>query len=152
MVIKNIFNVKNYKGLVDGFKVQFDDITYIIGDNAKNKTTIGSLPLWIFTGYNLYGSNKEAVANDTITKSTNTYTSMTIQVAFVKFNGNLYKQSDIEIDYDGGDIPIGKINKLSEKSIPQNDGETNKEYLIDKAIYGTKNILSDRDLKKMMML
>lgn len=78
MVIKNIFNVKNYKGLVDGFKVQFDDITYIIGDNAKNKTTIGSLPLWIFTGYNLYGSNKEAVANDTITKSTNTYASMTI--------------------------------------------------------------------------
>ena len=30
MFIKNIFNVKNYKGLEDGFKVQFDDITYIV--------------------------------------------------------------------------------------------------------------------------
>lgn len=70
------------------------------------------------------------------------------QVAFVKFNGNLYKQSDFTINYAGGDIPIGKINKLSEKSIPQNDGETNKEYLIDKAIYGIKNILSDRDFKE----
>ena len=53
MVIKNIFNIKNYKGLPDGFKVNFEDITYIIGDNAKNKTTIGALPLWILTGYNL---------------------------------------------------------------------------------------------------
>ncbi len=78
MFIKNIFNVKNYKGLEDGFKVQFDDITYIVGDNAKNKTTIGSLPLWILTGYNLYGSNKEIVANDTIMQSQNTYASMTI--------------------------------------------------------------------------
>src|SRR5574344_1938277 len=79
MYIKNIFNVKNYKGLDDGFKVKFDDITYIIGDNAKNKTTIGSLPLWIFTGYNLYGSNKEPVANDIIMKSQNTVASMTIE-------------------------------------------------------------------------
>lgn len=78
MVIKNIFNVKNYKGLEDGFKIEFDDITYIVGDNAKNKTTIGSLPLWIFTGYNLYGSNKEIVANDTMMRSPNTYASMTI--------------------------------------------------------------------------
>lgn len=78
MVIKNIFNVKNYKGLEDGFKMQFDDITYIVGDNGKNKTTIGSLPLWILTGYNLYGSNKESVANDTIMQIPNTLASMTI--------------------------------------------------------------------------
>ena len=78
MIIKNIFNVKNYKGLEDGFKVQFDDITYIVGDNAKNKTTIGSLPLWIFTGYNLYGGNRETVANDNNMRSLNTYASMTI--------------------------------------------------------------------------
>ena len=66
MFIKNIFNVKNYKGLEDGFKVEFDEITYIVGDNAKNKTTIGSLPLWILTGYNIYGSNKEQVANEVV--------------------------------------------------------------------------------------
>ncbi len=78
MYIKNIFNVKNYKGLNDGFKVQFEDITYIIGDNAKNKTTIGALPLWILTGYSLTGSNKEQVANDTIMTSQNTTASMTI--------------------------------------------------------------------------
>ena len=63
MYIKNIFDVRNYKGLQDGFKINFDDVTYIIGDNAKNKTTIGSLPLWILTGYNLFGSNKEVVCN-----------------------------------------------------------------------------------------
>lgn len=78
MVIKDIYNVRNYKGLEDGFKMDFDDITYIVGDNAKNKTTIGSLPLWILTGYNLYGSNKESVANETILHSQNTYASMTI--------------------------------------------------------------------------
>lgn len=78
MFIKNIFNVKNYKGLEDGFKVEFDEITYIVGDNAKNKTTIGSLPLWILTGYNIYGSNKEQVANDSNITGQNTIASMTI--------------------------------------------------------------------------
>ena len=84
MYIKNIFDVHNYKGLEDGFKVNFDDITYIIGDNAKNKTTIGSIPLWIFTGYNLYGSNKEQVANDKNFISKNTLASMT----FIDNNGS----------------------------------------------------------------
>lgn len=84
MYIKNIFDVHNYKGLEDGFKVNFDDITYIIGDNAKNKTTIGSIPLWIFTGYNLYGSNKEQVGNDNNFRSRNTLASMT----FIDNNGS----------------------------------------------------------------
>ena len=84
MYIKNIFDVHNYKGLEDGFKVNFDDITYIIGDNAKNKTTTGSIPLWIFTGYNLYGSNKEQVANDNNFSSKNTLASMT----FIDNNGS----------------------------------------------------------------
>ena len=78
MYIKNIFDVRNYKGLQDGFKINFDDVTYIIGDNAKNKTTIGSLPLWILTGYNLFGSNKEVVCNDNISNYANTIASMTI--------------------------------------------------------------------------
>lgn len=78
MFIKNIFNVKNFKGLQDGARINFDDITYIIGDNAKNKTTIGALPLWILTGYNLTGSNKEQVANDSVMTSQNTTASMTI--------------------------------------------------------------------------
>lgn len=77
MIIKNIFDVKNYKGIENNYKVNFDDITYIIGDNAKNKTTIGSLPLWILTGYNLYGSNKEVVTNDS-REFSNTMASMTI--------------------------------------------------------------------------
>ena len=78
MYIKNLFNIKNYKGIDDGFRVEFDDVTYIVGDNAKNKTTIGSLPLWILTGYNLYGNNKEQVANDQNKGVTNTTASMTI--------------------------------------------------------------------------
>lgn len=78
MVIKNIFNIKNYKGLPDGIKINFEDTTYIVGDNAKNKSTIGGLPAWIFTGYNLTGSNKEQVANDNIFGARNTTASMTI--------------------------------------------------------------------------
>lgn len=78
MYIKNIYNIQNYKGIPDGFRADFDDITYIIGDNAKNKTTIGSIPLWILTGYNLYGGNKEQVSNDNANSNFNTYASMTI--------------------------------------------------------------------------
>lgn len=48
MIIKNIFNVKNYKGLEDDFRVDFGDITYIIGDNAKNKTTIRLITIMDF--------------------------------------------------------------------------------------------------------
>ena len=65
------------------------------------------------------------------------------QSVFVKINGNLYKQSDLKIDYVEGDVPIGKINKLSEQSISQNDGETNNEYLVGKTIFSLKNILNN---------
>ena len=78
MYIKNIFNVINYKGLEDGISVEFENITYILGDNAKLKSTIGSIPLWILTGYNLQGSNRECVANDENKNYINTTASMTI--------------------------------------------------------------------------
>lgn len=78
MYIKNIFNVRNYKGLDDGFNINFSDITYIIGDNAKNKSTIGSLPVWILTGYSLFGNNREVVSNDKENRGLNTIASMTI--------------------------------------------------------------------------
>jgi len=78
MYIKNVFNIKNYKGLRNGLKVDFADTTYLVGDNAKNKTTIGSIPLWILTGYNMYGSNQEQVANDTVGLNSNTEASMTL--------------------------------------------------------------------------
>lgn len=78
MYIKNVFNIKNFKGLNDGLKVTFDDITYLVGDNAKNKSTIGGLPLWILTGYSLYGNNREVVSNDNRQDQVNTVASMTI--------------------------------------------------------------------------
>lgn len=78
MYIKNIFDVKNFKGLEDGFNIRFSDITYIIGDNAKNKSTIGSLPVWILTGYSLFGNNREVVSNDRENRGENTIASMTI--------------------------------------------------------------------------
>ncbi len=83
MYIKKIFDIRNFKGIDDGYKVDFDDITYVIGDNAKNKTTIGSLPLWILTGYSLYGSNKEKVLNDNNKHVPNAIASM----IFVDNNG-----------------------------------------------------------------
>lgn len=78
MYIKNIFNVRNYKGLEDGFNISFSDITYIVGDNAKNKSTIGSLPVWILTGYSLFGNNREVVSNDKENRGLNTIASMII--------------------------------------------------------------------------
>lgn len=78
MYIKNIFNVRNYKGLEDEFNISFSDITYIVGDNAKNKSTIGSLPVWILTGYSLFGNNREVVSNDKENRGLNTIASMTI--------------------------------------------------------------------------
>ena len=44
----------------------------------KIKLRFGSLPLWILTGYNLQGSNKEQVANDKLMSGLNTIASMTI--------------------------------------------------------------------------
>lgn len=44
----------------------------------KIKLPFGSLPLWILTGYNLQGSNKEQVANDKLLLGPNTIASMTI--------------------------------------------------------------------------
>ena len=65
MIIKSINNTYGYKGLPDGTRVKFDDdITYIVGDNFKTKSTILSVPLWVFTGYNMAGSNQESVADD----------------------------------------------------------------------------------------
>lgn len=65
MIIKSINNTIGYKGLPDGFRVEFDsNITYIVGDNFKTKTTILGVPLWVLTGYNMNGGNQENVAND----------------------------------------------------------------------------------------
>lgn len=78
MYIKNIYNIRNFKGIPNGYRVSFRDITYIIGDNAKNKTTIGSIPLWILTGYSLTGGNSENVASEQMIDTPNTMASMTI--------------------------------------------------------------------------
>ena len=61
MYIKNIFDVKNYKALDDGFEIKFEDTTYIVGDNAKNKTTIGGLPVWISPSRSLSSATLWAV-------------------------------------------------------------------------------------------
>ena len=83
MYIKKVYNVVNYKGLENNFSIDFKDTTYIIGDNAKCKSTAGSLPLWILTGYNAFGSNQEQVANDRLNIK-NTVACMT----FVDNDGN----------------------------------------------------------------
>lgn len=60
MIIKSINNVIGYKALPDGFKIDFDEnLTYIIGDNAKTKSTILEVPFYTLTGYNLTGSDRD---------------------------------------------------------------------------------------------
>ena len=65
MIIKSIDDTRGYKGLPDGTRVNFDEnITYIIGDNYKTKSTILSVPLWVITGYSLNEGNQEDVSDD----------------------------------------------------------------------------------------
>ena len=65
MIIKSIDDTRGYKGLPDGTRVNFDEnITYIIGDNYKTKSTILSVPLWVITGYSLSEGNQEDVSDD----------------------------------------------------------------------------------------
>lgn len=60
MIIKSINNVIGYKGLPDGTKIDFNNkLTYIIGDNAKTKSTILEVPFYTLTGYNLNGSDRD---------------------------------------------------------------------------------------------
>ena len=67
MVIKSINNVVGYKDLPDGFNIEFDENkTYIVGANFQRKTTVGSLFNWCLTGTNLFGNEKEQVANDKV--------------------------------------------------------------------------------------
>lgn len=65
MIIKSINKTFGYKGLPDEFHINFDEnITYIVGDNFKTKSTILSVPLWVLTGYNMSGGNQEDVSDD----------------------------------------------------------------------------------------
>ena len=65
MYLKRINNVEGYKSLPDGFCMDFDEKNnYIIGANFQGKSTVGSLFNWCLTGTNLYGKEKEQVAND----------------------------------------------------------------------------------------
>lgn len=79
MIIKSIDNTVGYKGLPDGFRVNFNsNITYIVGDNFKTKTTILGVPLWVLTGYNMNGGNQENVANDRVSNIKNVIAEITI--------------------------------------------------------------------------
>lgn len=87
MIIKSINDTFGYKGLPDGFRVEFDDsITYIVGDNFKTKTTILGVPLWVLTGYNMNGGNQENVANDNNQNISN----VTAEITIIDNNGELH--------------------------------------------------------------
>ena len=90
MIIKSINNTYGYKGLPDGFRVEFDDeVTYVVGDNFKTKSTILSVPLWVFTGYNMAGSNQEELADD----RRNNLRYVMAEISFVDDEGELHTLS-----------------------------------------------------------
>lgn len=79
MIIKSINKTIGYKGLPDGFHVNFnEDVTYIVGDNFKTKSTILSVPLWVLTGYSMTGNNQENVSDDKRKGITNVIAEITI--------------------------------------------------------------------------
>lgn len=88
MIIKSIDDTFGYKGLPNGFHIRFDDnITYIVGDNFKTKTTILGVPLWVLTGYNMNGGNQENVANDKAIDIKN----VTATITIIDNNGELHE-------------------------------------------------------------
>lgn len=105
MDIKRINNVIGYKDLPDGFNADFsDNKTYIIGANFQRKTTVGSLFNWCLTGTNLYGKEKEQVAND-IKKPKN----VIVDISFIDNFGIEHrlvrdKAKDINLILDGKEI------------------------------------------------
>lgn len=111
MLIKSINKTIGYKGLADGFHVNFnEDITYIVGDNFKTKSTILSVPLWVLTGYNMAGSNQEDVSDDKRNNLRNVFAEITI------------------IDNDGNEHTISRSK--GQNNITLLDGvRTTKEYM-----------------------
>lgn len=110
MYITRINNVEGYKELPDGFSADFsEDITYIIGENFKGKTTIGSLFNWCMTGTTLYGKEREQVSNDK-SKTSDT----TVDISFVDNLGIEHrlirnKGKEMTLILDGKEIEQGNL-------------------------------------------
>lgn len=110
MYIKSINNVVGYKGLPDGFNIEFDENkTYIVGANFQSKTTVGSLFNWCLTGTSLNGKEKEQVANDT--KRVN---NVIVDITFVDNFGIEHrlvreKGREIHLTLDGKEVEQGNL-------------------------------------------
>lgn len=110
MYIKSINNVIGYKGLPDGFNIEFDENkTYIVGANFQGKTTIGSLFNWCLTGTSLNGKEKEQISNDTKKVS-----NVIVDITFVDNFGIEHrlirdKGKEIHITLDGKEIEQGNL-------------------------------------------
>lgn len=110
MYIKSINNVIGYKGLPDGFSVEFDENkTYIVGANFQGKTTIGSLFNWCLTGTSLNGKEKEQISNDTKKVS-----NVIVDITFVDNFGIEHrlirdKGREIHLTLDGKEIEQGNL-------------------------------------------
>lgn len=110
MYIKSINNVIGYKGLPDGFNIEFDENkTYIVGANFQGKTTVGSLFNWCLTGTSLNGKEKEQIANDTKKVS-----NVIVDITFVDNFGIEHrlirdKGREIHLTLDGKEIEQGNL-------------------------------------------
>lgn len=110
MYIKSINNVIGYKGLPDGFNIEFDENkTYIVGANFQGKTTIGSLFNWCLTGTSLNGKEKEQISNDTKKVS-----NVMVDITFVDNFGIEHrlirdKGREIHLTLDGKEIEQGNL-------------------------------------------
>lgn len=110
MYIKSINNVIGYKGLPDGFNIEFNENkTYIVGANFQGKTTIGSLFNWCLTGTSLNGKEKEQISNDTKKVS-----NVIVDITFVDNFGIEHrlirdKGKEIHITLDGKEIEQGNL-------------------------------------------
>lgn len=62
MKLLNI-KIKGFMKYKEEFEVKFDNETYIIGGNAKGKTTIAYAVAWAFLGTNLRGNDKVSLIN-----------------------------------------------------------------------------------------
>ena len=118
--------LKGFRKYKELFEIQFDNETYIIGGNAKGKTTIAYAIVWAFLGTDLRGNDKRNLINkdsnecfvelDFIGNDGEKHTLIRykhLQYSkknFISLDGNFIKQKDLENIYIGKTLFLSAFN------------------------------------------
>lgn len=118
--------LKGFRKYKELFEIKFNDETYIIGGNAKGKTTIAYAIVWAFLGTDLRGNDKRNLINkesnecfvelefmDNEEKNHTLIRYKHLQCSkknFISLDGNFIKQKDLEKFYIGKTLFLSAFN------------------------------------------